>query len=186
MGDALSKLGSWGIILGLVLTSSVISAVLTKLMDRTGVHLDRVREGYAEASKALVAWYEFPDRIERRVDDDPATRAALSQMGSDIKERLAYYSAWVSTESRHMGDVYMSLVAQLRADVAPWAQAAWKGQPRQSGPAMNLGHAVEPAPEGWRYVQDFALGFQYRFGWRRYAVPPVLLRRRLQAKNLLP
>ena len=111
--------GAWAAVVGLVLTSSVVAAGLTKVLDRTGAHVDRVREGYAEASKALVAWSQFPDRIARRVDDQPETRAALAKAGSDITERLAYYSGWVSTESSAVGDLYMALAADLRADIAP-------------------------------------------------------------------
>ena len=182
----LGTFGSWAFILGLLLTSSFATAVITKLMERTGAHLDHVREGYAEASKALVAWSQFPDRIQRRVDDEPATRAALATLGSDITERLAYYSGWVSTESRLMGDLYMTLAAKLRNDIAPRAQEAWKRGPRRSGREMNMGvGVVDASPTGWTFVRSFADGFQYRFGWRRYLVPQRLLRRRLISKGLL-
>ncbi|MGY1594511.1 hypothetical protein ACI79D_21230 [Geodermatophilus sp. SYSU D00708] len=182
----LGTLGTWAVVLGAVLTSSVISAVLTKVMDRTGAHVDRVREGYAEASKALVAWSLFPDRIQRRVDDEPDTRAALAKTGTDITERLAYYSGWVHTESPVLGELYMSLAETLRRETAPRAQSAWKLPPRRSGDKMNLGTGVvDASPAGWRHVRAFAAGFQYRFGWRRYLVPPALLRRRLIAKGLL-
>lgn len=79
------------ILVGLDLTSTVVAAVLGSLLDRGSSQLDRLRDGYAEAAKALAAWDNFPYRIERRVDDDPETRKSLSELSSDIVERLAYH-----------------------------------------------------------------------------------------------
>jgi hypothetical protein len=91
---AIDTLGTWGLVVTLALTSSVIAAVLGKFMDRSASHLDRVRDGYAEAARALAAWDQFP------------------------------YAT----------------------------------------------------PSGWAYVQAFSAGFRYRFGWRRYLIPSMLLK----------
>lgn len=183
----LSGVGIWAVLLGLALTSSVLAAVLGKLLDRGSAHLDRLREGYAEAAKALVAWDNFPYRIERRVDDDPETRRSLSELGSDIGERLAYYSGWVSADSRVMGEFYMTLVARLRTDVAHHARSAWNQPPRRSAPEMNIRNvsfSPDDRASGWAYVQVFSAGFRYRFGWRRYLIPAPLLRRLLAKEQL--
>ncbi|GGK13064.1 hypothetical protein GCM10010124_02010 [Pilimelia terevasa] len=166
----------------------MIAAVAGKLMDRSAVHLDRVRDQYAEATKALMAWAEFPDRILRRVDDDPATRAELAVRGADIKERLGYYTGWVTAESRVMGELYMALVASLRAEVAYHARSAWQQPPRESAAQMNILDAMPAisltgAPS-WVYVQAFSEAMTYRFGWRRHLLWPGQLRRILRRRGL--
>lgn len=191
MGRELAGLGTWALLLGLVLTSSVVAAVLTKLLERSGAHLERLRDGYAEAAKALVAWNQFPYRIERRVDDEPATRSALADAGSEITERLAYYSSWISSDSRVLGDFYLALVARLQADVAEHARHAWRQPPRRTAAEMNLrqddNHRYAPeGPAGWSHARAFADGSRYRFGWRRYVVSQRGLRRRLDRQGLWP
>lgn len=99
MTKDLASFGIWVVLLGLALTSSVLAAVLGRVLERNGLHLDRVRDGYAEATKALMAWSQFPYRIERRVDDKDETRAEFSALGSDIMERLGYCSGWVTAEN---------------------------------------------------------------------------------------
>ncbi|MGW5667026.1 hypothetical protein [Micromonospora sp. NPDC003776] len=159
-----------------------------KLLDRGSSQLDRLREGYAEAAKALAAWDNFPYRVERRIDDHPETRRALSELGSDITERLAYYSGWVSADSPAMGEFYMRLVQRLRVEVAPHARFAWNQPPRLSASDMNIRKeftvSVTQGTSGWAYVQVFSAGFRYRFGWRRYLLPTPLLRYFLAKKEV--
>jgi hypothetical protein len=183
----MTGLGTWGILVAFVLTSSVVAAVLSKLMERSASHLDRVRDGYAEAARALAAWDQYPNRIQRRVDDEPVTRRELSELGSDIVERLAYSSGWVSSENAVMGQFYAAIVGRLWADVRHHARFAWETPPRLTASEMNLRN-VQPrsAPDGWVYVQMFSAGFRYRFGWRRYVVPSILLRRQLVRRGLWP
>jgi hypothetical protein len=180
---------AWVVLLGLVLTSSVIAAFTGKLMDRGSAHIDRLREGYAEAAKALAEWSNFPYRIERRVADDGDTRKALADLGADITDRLAYYSGWVSADSPEMGDFYIRLVGRLRADVAEQARFAWNQPPRLTGPEMNIRKNLsESMPvrivSGWAYVQLFSATVRYRFGWRRYLIWGPLLKRLLTAREI--
>ncbi len=187
MDKAFGSVGTWAILLALVLTSSVIGAVLSKLMERSAAYLEHVQEGYAEATKALVAWDQFPYRIRRRVNDEPEIRRGLAELGSDIQERLGYSLGWVSAESAVMGEFYAALMRRLRIDVGEHARFAWQSPPSMSPAGMNLGY--EPAvylPAGWAYVQMFSAGFRYRFGWRRYLIPSAALRRILVRRGLWP
>lgn len=179
----------WVVFLGLVLTSSVLAAFVGKLLDRGSTHVDRLREGYAEAAKALAEWSNFPYRIERRVADDAETRKALAELGSDITDRLAYYSGWVSADSPEMGEFYIRLVTRLRIDVAEHARYAWDQPPRLTGSEMNIRKSLVESPpvriiSGWAYVQLFSTAFRYRFGWRRHLVWGSLLRRLLLAREV--
>lgn len=186
MGKDQVGFGTWAALLSLAFTSSVLAAVFGKLLERSSAHVERVREGYAEATKALVAWVQFPYRIERRVDDAPATRASLAQTGSDMQESLAYYSGWVSAENPVIGEFYSDLLARLRMDVGRHASWAWQQSPRTTAAEMNVrpGELPNPRPLGWAYVQAFSAGFAYRFGWRRYLIPSPILRRRLVSRGL--
>lgn len=157
-------------------------------MERGSTHVDRLREGYAEAAKALAEWSNFPYRIERRVADDAETRKALAELGSDITDRLAYYSGWVSADSPEMGEFYIRLVTRLRVDVAEHARFAWNQPPRLTGSEMNIRrNSAESSPvrivSGWAYVQLFSAAVRYRFGWRRHLVWGPLLRRLLLARE---
>jgi hypothetical protein len=76
-------------VIGLLLTSSVLASLISNALERNSSHLDRVREQYASATRALAAWNQFPVRIQRRVDDEPETRRRLSEFGSDISEHEA-------------------------------------------------------------------------------------------------
>ncbi len=178
----------WVVLLGLVLTSSVAAALVGKLIDRGSTHVDRLREGYAEAAKALAEWSNFPYRIERRVADDAETRKALAELGSDITDRLAYYSGWISADSPEMGEFYIRLVTRLRADVAEHVRYAWNQSPRSTGSEMNIRKkSADSTPvriiSGWAYVQLFSTAVRYRFGWRRHLVWGPLLRRLLLTRE---
>jgi len=181
--------GTWATLLAIVLTSSVISAIAGKLLDRGSTHVDRLREGYAEAAKALAEWSNFPYRIERRVADDAETRKALAELGSDITDRLAYYSGWISADSPEMGEFYIRLVKRLRVDVAEHARYAWNQPPRLTGAEMNIRRdpPADSSPvlivSAWAYVQVFSNAVRYRFGWRRHLVWGPLLRRLLAASE---
>ncbi len=180
---------TWAILSTIIFTSSVITAIVGKLLERGSTRVDRLREGYAEAAKALAEWSNFPYRIERRVADDAETRKALVDLGSDITDRLAYYSGWISADSPEMGGFYMRLVKRLRVDVADHARYAWNQPPRLTGAEMNIrkGSAADSSSvmivSAWAYVQVFSNAVRYRFGWRRHLVWGPLLGRLLAARE---
>jgi hypothetical protein len=167
-------------VVGLVLTSSVLASLIGNALERNSSRLDRVRDQYASATRALAAWNQFPVRIQRRVDDEPETRRRISEYGSDISEQLSYYSGWTRAENVVMGDLYLDLVTKLRVDVAVHARHAWTQAPRTSAAAMVLvpsAIVIDSSPPGWSYIQQFSVAVEYRFGWRRNVLPERLLRR---------
>ncbi|MEV6287488.1 hypothetical protein [Kribbella sp. NPDC051770] len=177
---------SWLTVIPVALGSSVIGTVLGKVLDRSVSRNETIRDGYADATKALNAWGQFPLRIRRRVDDEPATLVRLETLGSEIQASLAYATAWVSAESAEHGLIYDRLVQMLRAEVTIHARLAWAATPAATGAAMNIAGSPqtdeEPsgiAPAEWLAVQLFASVIQYRTGWRRYFWIRPLLRRRL-------
>lgn len=168
--------------------SSVLTAVFTKVFERSSSHVEKVREGYAEATRALVAWGRFPYRIERRIDDEPSTLLQLTTLGAEIQEQLAYSAGWVSSESPAIGTLYADLAAVLRAGAGVHAREAWASAPRTSAMMMNTQLNSESLgderPE-WQIVRLFGGALRYRFGWRRYLMPEALVRRRLARSKII-
>ncbi|MFI5706512.1 hypothetical protein [Kribbella sp. NPDC051620] len=183
---ASSDLTAWSTIATVALGSSVVGTMVGKVLDRSNSRTDAVRSGYADAAKALNAWGQFPLRIRRRVDDEPATLARLEALGAEIQESLAYATAWVAADSVELGHVFNHLVQSLRAEVTVHARQAWAAGPVTTGGAMNIAGQPraneEPSgvpPAEWVAVQLFASVIHYRVGWRRYMWSRPLLRRRL-------
>jgi hypothetical protein len=187
MADAPGAL-TWSAIATIALGSSVFGTVMGKFLDRTGSRSDSIRAGYADATKALNAWGQFPLRIRRRVNDEPETLIRLEALGAKIKEDLAYATGWVGAESREIGRIYIQLAELLRAEVTVHARTAWASPPAASASAMNVGgEQLDTAPDSrlgtipaeWLVIQLFSSTIQYRIGWRRYFWVPPLLRWRL-------
>lgn len=183
MNDSLRTLigddgkGAGWVILTIILTSGVVSALVTKLFDRGAKRDERVRGGYADSTAVLVAWGEFPYRVARRTSDEPEVCAALVARGHDAQEALACRRAWVVGESVVMSDVYSAIAARLRPQVSEATQAAWRRAPATVGAGMVLSDG-QPMPQVdvQRFVDLWCLALRYRFGWRRWVFVPVLVR----------
>ena len=156
------------VLVPVILSSSVIAVIVTKMLDRSAARSERVRQGYADATRALVAFAEFPYRIRRRTSDDPETLAALASLGHEMQESLACHQGWVAGEHPVMLKLYEQLLAEMRSAVGPAANAAWGEVPIRSPQAMVLGPAagLEPIPTA-DCVRRWSRGVTYRFGWHR-------------------
>ncbi|MFK4083019.1 hypothetical protein ACI2LF_02850 [Kribbella sp. NPDC020789] len=186
---------AWTAIVPIAFGSSVLGTLAGKLLDRTGARAEVIREGYADAVKALNAWGHYPERIFRRIDDSSETLQRLEAMGADLKGALAYSTGWVSGENAELGRVYNVLVEFLRAEVTVHAQLAWAAAPASTAAAMNLREPPEAKsvprssegtiPAEWLIVQLFSTLIQYRIGWRRALWVRPLLRRRLDRLRII-
>ncbi|WP_139142618.1 hypothetical protein [Humibacillus sp. DSM 29435] len=170
--------GAGWVILTVILTSGVVSALVTKLLERGAKRDERVRDGYADSTAVLVAWGEFPYRVARRTSDEAEVCAALVGRGHDAQEGLACRHAWIVGESVVMSEFYSAITVQLRPQVADATQAAWRRAPASGGAGMVLSDG-QPMPqvEVQRFVDLWCLALRYRFGWRRWVFMPGLLRR---------
>ena len=177
--------GAGWVILTVILTSGVVSALVTKLLERGAKRDERVRDGYADSTAVLVAWGEFPYRVARRTSDEPEICAALVGRGHDAQEALACRRAWVVGESVVMSEVYTGITAQLHPQVAEATQAAWRGAPASGGAGMVLsdGEAI-PRVDVQRFVDLWCLALRYRYGWRRWVFVPALLRWQLRRRGV--
>lgn len=178
--------GAVWLIITLVLTSSVMSALIGKLFDRGSKRDERVRDGYADSTAVLVAWAEFPYRVARRPSDDAEARAALVGRAHDSQEALACRRAWVVGESPVMGEAYAAITAQLRPLVGQATQAAWRRPAAVDGAAMVLSDgSTMPTVDVQPFVDRWCTALRYRFGWRRWVFMPPLLRWRLRRLGVL-
>jgi hypothetical protein len=163
-----------------VLGSGVVAAILGTVLGNTRANRDR----YAQVVRCLVAWAEFPYRVRRRTDDEPATLTALADRGHTLQEQLAESRAWVAAESRAVSEVFDSCIRDLSTSVGPACVAAWQAPPISNSAGMNLGDF------GPRGVEKILIRMEtavtYRFGlrrlmWRRWVLHRLRQRGRIPA-----
>jgi hypothetical protein len=148
-----------------VLGSSVFGGLLTTGLTGLRDSAAKRRDGYAIASKALLARSEFPYRVRCRTSDDPETLAGLTRLGNDIQEQLAATRVWISGESSRLADIYERALRDIDAKVSPATEDAWRQRPITQASEMNLG--------GWGpgnqddYIAAFGRAVRWRFGLRR-------------------
>lgn len=137
------------VLLGSAAVAAVISAVvtlatqgLTLRQQETG----RQREMFAKALAACVAYREFPFAIRRRRADQPdAERLRLSEAIRDVQQQLAFYGAWIDTESTEVGEAYRELVRATRTLAGQQMHDAWIDAAATSDENMNI-DGIDNAP----------------------------------------
>ena len=78
-----------------------INAWLTGHRDRA----NRRRELLSKAFTSVIAYREFPYVVRRRRSSSPEDeRIRISTELRKVQEDIAYYSSWLATESRHVGE----------------------------------------------------------------------------------
>jgi len=104
---------------------------------------ERLRDGYAEAIRTLVAWREFPYRVLRRAADEPATYALLTDRGHQVQEDFAYWTSWIASDNARVADAYRASARALREHLQGPIQQAWDSPPAASASSQarstNLG-----------------------------------------------
>lgn len=135
------------------------------LLGQWAAERERRRGGYAAAVRALIAWHEYPYRIRRRTDDEPATLAALARLGHELQEDLQFHQTWASAENRRVGKLYTGTVKAVAAACAQACTEAWEASPADTPGAMNLNGWGTKGVHDELAVLQTAIG--NRFGWRR-------------------
>jgi len=117
------------------LLALALNAIISSWRDR----IARQRQEFAKAFAACVAYEEFPYIVRRRRDDTPQDeRVRISSELSIIQRELAYYSAWLATESSNVSKAYENLVAKLREIAGAKISEAWLTPPIDSDAGMNM------------------------------------------------
>jgi hypothetical protein len=155
----------WMVILLAIIGSGLLATIIGAIMTNLRSNAEARRDRYAQAVRYLVAWAEYPYRIRRRVDDEPATLAALAELGHHLQEQLAESRAWIAAESRAVGEVYTECIRAAKATIGPACSAAWKSAPVDGPAGMVLGDLKTGAPEDMIVRLQGAIS--YRFGIKR-------------------
>lgn len=117
------------------LLALALNAIISNWRDR----IARQRQEFSKAFAACVAYEEFPYIVRRRRSDVPQDeRVRISSELSIIQRELAYYSAWLATESTNVSIAYENLVAKLREIVGAKIHEAWGTPPIDSDSGMNM------------------------------------------------
>ncbi|MBF6422726.1 hypothetical protein IU436_29320 [Nocardia farcinica] len=149
----------------LVMGSSVLGGLMTAAITGMRDAASKRREGYAAAVKALVARAEYPYRVRRRPDDEPATLAELAKLGHDIQEQIAAARIWIQTENSRVAAIFIDCLRKIDTRVGPAASEAWQQPP--------ISRANEMVLAGWgpgsqdEHICRFGEAVRWRFGWRR-------------------
>lgn len=149
-------------------TALIGGSIAATFISHLQASAEKRRERYAEAVACLVGWVEYPYRVRRRVNDEAATLEALVQHGHELQERIARSEAWVTSESRKMGELYSALVADVKSEMGPLISEAWKSPPAVEPPSMVLnGWGQDARQRASLAISDFRKRTRSRFGWRR-------------------
>lgn len=150
-------------VIGLVGTAA--AAAIAFALNRWSDTVSRRRDGYASATRELVAWAEYPYRIKRRASDTPGELTRLANIGHELQEALRYRETWIASESIWVAKVFTEVRAALAAEVGAACAAAWDSTPVTGAAGMNL--------NGWgpagvdAQIKRFERAVRFRFGWRR-------------------
>jgi hypothetical protein len=130
----------------------------------------RRRDHYAQAVETLIAWVEFPYRIRRRTDDDPATLTGLAGLGHQLQERLGCQQAWIATECPPVAKVYAETRKNIGSRVGDATKEAWRLPPVTEAADMNLGDwgpgsACAPAITAFQGQVENRFGYRRVFSW---------------------
>ena len=118
---------------------SLLALALNAIISNWRERISRQRQEFSKAFAACVAYEEFPFIVRRRRNDVPQDeRVRISSELSIIQRELAYYSAWLATESSHVSEAYENLVAKLREIAGTEIREAWLTPPIDSDSGMNM------------------------------------------------
>lgn len=156
----------WFSVAALVLGSSFLATIAGGVVGSVRSSAETRRKGYADMSGVLISRVEFPYRVRRRTSDSVETLAALSQVGSDIQERLAAQRAWVAGESKAMARVLDDVCGSIDPHIRTAAADAWCRPAITRPEDMVLGE-WGPGASARISLDLFRRALAFRFGWRR-------------------
>lgn len=118
---------------------SLLALALNAIISSRRERVSRQRQEFSKAFAACVAYEEFPYVVRRRRSNVPQDeRVRISSELSAVQRELAYYSAWLATESTSVSKTYETLVAKLRETAGGKIREAWLTPPIESDSGMNI------------------------------------------------
>ena len=118
---------------------SILIFALTNWRTGERERLTRNRDVFSKAYAAIQEYKEFPYVIRRRASSDPEKeRLRISSELRRIQTDLAFYSAWLRTESYHVERSYGELLREVRRVAGPAMREAWLKPSCQDDSEMNV------------------------------------------------
>ena len=118
---------------------SVLIFVITNWRNGERERLNRSREIFSNAYVAIQEYKEFPYVIRRRKKGSPEEeRVRISSELKRVQSDLAFYSAWLKTESPHVHRSFAELLEQVRRIAGTAMREAWLDPPIEGDSEMNM------------------------------------------------
>lgn len=113
--------------------------VLTNWWNGERERLTRSRDVFSKAYAAVQEYKEFPYVILRRRKDTPEDeRIRISSELRRVQADLAFYSAWLMTESRHVHGSFSELLGKARKVTGTAMHEAWLQPAAEDDSNMNM------------------------------------------------
>ena len=123
----------------IIASVSFIVFVLTNWWNSERERLNRSREAFSKAYAAVQEYKEFPYVIMRRRSDVPEEeRVRISSELCRVQTDLAFHSAWLMTESRHVHRSFDELLEQVRHVAGMAMHEAWLQPAAEDDSKMNM------------------------------------------------
>ena len=128
-------------VVGAAITAAVSIGlfVLTHWWNGQRERLTRSREVFSKAYSVVQEYKEFPYVIRRRKAGAPEEeRVRISSELRRVQADLAFYSAWLMTESPHVHHSFSELLDQLRRVAGAAMHEAWLESAAEDDSKMNM------------------------------------------------
>ena len=120
-------------------TLAIFLFVITNWWNGERERLTRSREVLSKAYAAVQEYKEFPYVIRRRRTSEPEEeRIRISSELRHIQSNLAFFSAWLMTESPHVHRSFSELLEKLRSVAGTAMHEAWLAPGAESDSKMNI------------------------------------------------
>lgn len=103
-------------------------------------HREHRSQVLADSALALAELIELPNRVARRLDDDPVTLSQLTAAINQARHRLAQTSDWLHAHHSGLARNLDAVVEVAEGDVRPGLQAAWSPGRIPLAPATSVLH----------------------------------------------
>jgi hypothetical protein len=120
---------------------------------------ERKRGVFSSAYSAIIDYKEMPYVVRRRQGNTSEERIRISTDIKQCQQSIAYYTAWLSTESPKVSHSYTVLVRELRKIAGGSIHQSWLKPPTSSDAGMNIADIdlseLEPLQEAFmRAIRD--------------------------------
>jgi hypothetical protein len=136
---------AWTIIPVIVGALTAAGGVVTWFVNSVRAERTRLQKLYADAYSAVISYQEYPYVISRRrapTSNHPEIggeeRLRISGGLHAVQEALNNYLAQISTESAVVSAKYSHLVQKTREVAGKYMHEAWKADPLDNDPGMNM------------------------------------------------